>query len=46
MDRFLKLKSDIVDLLRLDEKMCQQCSKDHWMISRDRNSKYFHTRAS
>ena len=46
VDRFLKLKSNIVDLFWLDEKMWQQCSKEHWMISEDRNSKYFHTRAS
>ena len=46
VDRFLKLKSEIVDLLHLDEKMWQQRSKEHWMISGDHNSKYFHTRAS
>ena len=46
MDWFLKLKLKIVDLLRLDEKMWQQLSKEHWMISEDLNSKYFHTRAS
>ena len=46
MDRFLKLKSNIVDLFWLDEKMWQQCSKEHWIISEDRNSKYLHTRAS
>nr|XP_023899854.1 uncharacterized protein LOC112011749 [Quercus suber]POE51330.1 hypothetical protein CFP56_72199 [Quercus suber] len=46
VDHFLKLKSEIVDLLRLDEKMWQQRSKEHWMIFGDRNSKYFHTRAS
>ena len=45
MDQFLKLKSEIVDLLQLDKKMWQQRSKEHWMISRDRNSKFFHTRA-
>ena len=44
-DRFHKLKSEIVDLLRLDKKMWQQRSKEHWMISGDHNSKYFHTRA-
>ena len=35
VDRFLKLKSNIVDLLCLNEKMWQQCSKEHWMISGD-----------
>ena len=45
VDRFIKLKSEVVDLLCLDEKMWQQHSKEHWMISGDRNSKYFHTRA-
>ncbi|KAL0004665.1 hypothetical protein SO802_012226 [Lithocarpus litseifolius] len=46
VDHFLKLKTDIVDLLRLEEKMWHQRSKEHWMISGDRNSKYFHTKAS
>ena len=46
VDRFIKLKSEVVDLLCLDEIMWQQHSKEHWMISGDRNSKYFHTRAS
>ena len=44
--QLIKLKSEIVDLLRLDEKMWQQRIKEHWMVLRDRNPKYFHTRAS
>ena len=43
---FLQLKSKMNDLLRLEEKMWQQRSHVHWMVSRDRNSKYFHNRAS
>ena len=43
---FLKLKSEISDLLRLEEKMWQQRSYVHWMVFEDRNSKYFHNRAS
>ena len=46
VDRFIKLKSEVVDLLRLDEKIWQQRSKEHWMIFGDRNSKYFRTKAS
>ena len=46
VDRFIKLKSEVVDLLCLDEIMWQQHSKEHWMIFGDRNSKYFYTRAS
>ena len=42
----LKLKSKISDLLRLEEKMWQQRSHVHWMVSGDRNSKYFHNRTS
>ena len=42
----MQLKGEVSDLLRLEEKMWQQRSHDHWMISGDRNSKYFHNRAS
>ena len=46
VDFFMQLKGEVSDLLRLEEKMWQQRSHDHWMISGDRNSKYFHNRAS
>ena len=41
-----RLKSEVSDLLRLEEQMWQQRSHIHWMVSGDRNSKYFHNRAS
>lgn len=37
---FLQLKSEINDLLRLEEKMMQQRSHVHWMVPSDRNSKF------
>lgn len=43
---YLNLKSEISDLFRLEEKLWQQRSHDHWMVSGDYNSKYFHNRAS
>ncbi|XP_050259899.1 uncharacterized protein LOC126704966 [Quercus robur] len=43
---FLQLKSEVADLLRVEEKMWQQRSHVHWMISGDKNSSYFHNRAS
>jgi len=46
VDFFLQLKSEVNELLSLEEKMWQQHSKVHWMVSRDRNTSYFHNRAS
>jgi len=43
---FLQLKFEINNLLRLEEKMWQQRSHVHWMVSGDRKSKYFHNRPS
>ena len=43
---FLELKYEVADLLRLEEKMWQQRSHVHWMVSGDKNSSYFHSRAS
>ena len=46
MEFFLELKYEVADLLRLEEKMWQQRSHVHWMVSGDKNSSYFHNRAS
>lgn len=46
IEAFLKLKSEIQDLLRMEEKLWQQRSHDHWMVSGHSNSKFFHTRAT
>ncbi|KAL0008379.1 hypothetical protein SO802_009881 [Lithocarpus litseifolius] len=46
MDFFLQLKSEVNDLLRMEEKLWQQRAHDHWMVSGDKNSGYFHNRAS
>ena len=42
----MQLKSEVSELLRLEEKMWQQRSHVHWMVFGDRNSKYFHNQAS
>ena len=46
MEFFLQLKTEVAELLRVEEKMWQQRSYVHWMISGDKNSSYFHNRAS
>ena len=46
VDFFLQLKSEVNDLLRMEEQMWQQRSRTHWLISRDSNTKYFPNRAS
>ena len=46
VDFFLQLKVEVVELLRVEEKMWQQRSHVHWMVSSDQNSSYFHNRAS
>lgn len=46
VELFLQLKSEVSDLLRLEEKMWQQRSHVHCMVFGDRNSKYFHYCAS
>ena len=43
---FLQLKAKVAELLRVEEKMWQQRSHVHWMVSGDQNSSYFHNRAS
>ena len=46
VDVFLKLKFEIHNLLRLEEKLWQQRSHAHWMVSGDNNSKFFHNQAT
>lgn len=46
VDFFLQLKEEVQTLLRQEEKMWQQHSHDHWMVSGDKNTSYFHNRAS
>ena len=43
---FLQLKAEVAELLRLEEKMWHQRSHVQWMLSGDKNSSYFHNRAS
>ncbi|XP_023883465.1 uncharacterized protein LOC111995767 [Quercus suber] len=42
----VQLKQELAGLLVKEEKLWQQCSKTHWMKEGDKNSKYFHHRAS
>lgn len=46
VDLLVKLKFDLAGLLVKEEKMWQQRSKAHWMKSGDKNSSYFHNKAS
>ena len=46
MEAFLKIKFEVQDLLRIEEKLWQQRSHAHWMVSGDSNSKFFHNRAT
>ena len=46
VDVFLKLKFEIHYLLQLEEKLWQQQSHAHWMVSGDSNSKFFHNWAT
>ena len=42
----VNLKQELAGLLVKEEKLWQQRFKTHWMKSGDKNSRYFHTRAS
>lgn len=46
VDLLVKLKSGLVGLLVKEEKTWQQRSIVHWMKSVDKNSSYFHNKAS
>ena len=46
VELFLQLKGEVAELLRVEEKMWQQRSHVHWMVSGDKNTSYFHNRAS
>nr|POF16666.1 hypothetical protein CFP56_67884 [Quercus suber] len=46
VDFFRQVKTEVNDLLRLEEKLWQQQSHTHWIVSSDRNTSYFHNRAS
>ena len=46
VDVFLKLKSEVNELLRMEEQMWQQRSRTHWLVLGDSNTKYFHNKAS
>lgn len=41
VDFFRQLKTEVNDLLRLEEKLWQQRSHTHRMVSGDRNTSYF-----
>ena len=43
---FLQLKGEVAELLRVEEKMWHQRSHIHWMVLGDKNTSYFHNRAS
>nr|POE84454.1 hypothetical protein CFP56_40774 [Quercus suber] len=43
---FETLKTEVNDLLKLEEKLWQQWSHTHWMVSGDKNTAYFHNQAS
>ena len=46
VDVFLQLKSEMNELLHMEEQMWQQRSRSHWLVLSDSNTKYFHNRAS
>ena len=46
MDGVLKLKREISDLLRKEEKMWKQRSRALWLHEGDKNTRYFHSRAT
>lgn len=42
----VKLKQELVGLVVKEERLWHQRSKTHWMKESDKNSKYFHHKAS
>ena len=46
VELMVKLKEELSSLLVKEEKMWHQQSKTHWMKSGNKNSNYFHNKAS